>query len=255
MVDSARRQEGKARGFIDRTYRDFSNPARLHPFAVKCKETDLYLRAERDLSAQALAALIRLRKQIEDYIRKNPGFRTSLEPIPLDPKAPPVVQEMMRATRHVSVGPMAAVAGAIAEGVGRALRVLSREIVVENGGDVYLQLEEATTVGIFAGESPLTMRLGLRVPAQENPCGICTSSGTVGPSLSLGRADAVTVWAVSTALADAAATALANQILDEEDIEPTLRQAEGIPGLKGVVAILGDKIGLWGCMDLVKLKA
>ncbi len=240
--------------YVERTYRDFSPRGELVPFTVSVKETDLYVRAERDLSERALEAALRVRAEIESYMDKVPAFRTSLVPLPPDPFAPPIVREMLRAGRAASVGPMAAVAGAVAEGVGRALLPHSRRVVVENGGDVFLAVQEETTVGLFAGESPLSMRIGIRIPPEETPCGVCTSSGKVGPSLSFGKADAVTVWAASTALADAVATATANRIVEVEDMESSLEEAGAIAGVRGAVAILGDRIGLWGAVDVVMLE-
>jgi len=148
---------------------------------------------------------------------------------------------------------MAGVAGAVAEYVGRALGAYSRDVIVENGGDIYMHTAQPVTVSIFAGPSPLSMKLGIRIPPEATPCGVCTSSGTVGPSLSFGKTDAVTVRAASTVLADAVATALGNRIQHPRDMEPVLEQAGKIPGVLGVVAILGDRIGLWGDLDIVRL--
>jgi hypothetical protein len=220
---------------------------------VAQEETDLYIRADQDLSSRALEAVLHVRGEIKGYIRRHPEFRTSLRPLPFDPEAPSVVQDMLCAARAQSVGPMAAVAGAIAEKVGNVLRAFSPEVIVENGGDIFLATRRQATVGVFAGRSPLSMRIGLRIPPEETPCGLCTSSGTVGPSLSFGMADAVTVWASSAALADAAATALANRVITPEDIEATLALAGSTGGLKGVLVVLGDRIGVWGPMDLVRL--
>ena len=253
MAATSGRQEKDRQAFLDRTYRDFRSDGKWVTSAVVCKETDLYIRAEKDLSEQAFPAILQAREDIESYIRKHPDFRTSLAPLPFDPQAPPIVQDMLLASTRASVGPMASVAGAIAENVGKSLQAFSSEVVVENGGDVFLTTRSETTVGIFAGRSPLSMRMGMRIPPEETPCGICTSSGRVGPSLSFGKADAVTVWASSTALADAAATALANRILTPEDIEPSLAQAREIHGLKAALAILEDRIGLWGPVELVRL--
>ena len=202
---------------------------------------------------QASATPDDARRAIEGYIRRYPDFRTALQPLPFDPEAPLVVQDMLRAAQSLSVGPMAAVAGAIAEDVGKALQAFSRDVIVENGGDVFLATQRETTVGVFAGRSPLSMRVGMRIPPEETPCGLCTSSGQVGPSLSFGKADAVTVWASSTALADAAATALANRVVAPEDIEPTLDVARSTDGLKGALVVLRDRIGVWGPIELVRL--
>lgn len=239
--------------YVERTYRDLAHSRRWTSFTVCEGETDLYIKADRDLSAIALQEVLRLRGQIEAYIEERPAFGSSLIPLDPDPRATTIVRDMLEAGARASVGPMAAVAGAIAEHVGKCLRASCREVIVENGGDIYLDLEAPAVVALFAGPSPLSMRVGIRVSAEETPCGICTSSGTVGPSLSFGRADAVTVWAPSTALADAAATALANRIQSAEDIESVLEASSAIPDLKAVAVIVGDRIGWRGPLDLVRL--
>lgn len=254
MVDPSRRPEEGQR-YIERTYRDFSQKRRWVAFSAVSKETDLYIKADQDLSEPALHAVRRCREEIEGYIAGRPIFQSSLVPLDPDPLAPGIVQDMLRASSLTSVGPMAAVAGAIAEQVGTELRAFSKETIVENGGDIYLALESPVVVGLFAGSSPLSMRIGIRVPPDLTPCGICTSSGTVGPSLSFGKADSVTVWASSTALADAAATCLGNRVSSPQDIEPTLDRAQEIPGIRAVVIILGGRIGMWGPLDLVRLES
>jgi uncharacterized protein len=253
MADSSRRQKEEVEEYVVRAYRDFAPRARFTAFSVKVKETDLFIRAGRDLSDQAFQAVRACREQIEGYIRRNPDFRTSLKPLPQDPGAPPIVGGMIEAARRAGVGPMAGVAGAVAEYVGRALKAHSREVIVENGGDIYLHATHPVLVSIFAGRSPLSGKLGIRIRPEETPCGVCTSSGTVGPSLSFGSTDAVTVRAASTVLADAAATALGNRIRKPEEIEPALERAGEIEGVQGVVVILGDRIGLWGDLELVRL--
>lgn len=253
MADPPGRKADEAQAYVARQYRDFTPRGSRMAFRVVCEETDLYIRAQRDLSAEVRQVVLALRGQIEGYIREHPAFRSSLVPLPPDPSSPPVVGDMLMAAGRTGVGPMAAVAGAIAQHVGASLAHASEEVIVENGGDIYLHAREPVTVGIFAGRSVLNMRMGLRIEPAETPCGVCTSSGTVGPSLSLGRADAVTVWADTATLADAAATALANRVSHEEDIEPTLELAGGMPGLRSVLVLLGDRIGVWGPADLVRL--
>ena len=147
---------------------------------------------------------------------------------------------------------MAAVAGAMAECVGMELIALSPEIIVENGGDIFLKSLKKRLIGVYAGESPLTKKIALHIEPEETPLGICTSSGTVGHSLSFGRADAVIVLSPSTPLADAAATAIANLVKEPRDIPGAIKFAEGIGGLKGAVLIKGDIIGLWGEVKIVQ---
>jgi len=150
---------------------------------------------------------------------------------------------------------MAAVAGAIAEAVGRALLEESREVVVENGGDCFLRVDSPLQIGIFAGPSVLSEKLALRIRPEQTPLGVCTSSGTVGPSLSFGRADAVTVISPSAAIADAAATRIGNQVKNRGDINRALAVAPEIEGVLGVVIIMGDRVGAWGEVELVPADA
>jgi len=153
---------------------------------------------------------------------------------------------MAEAAQKAGVGPMASVAGAMAEFVGNELLAFSPEIIVENGGDIYLKSLKKRIVGIYAGKSPLNGKIGLEINGQDTPLGICTSSGTVGHSLSYGKADAVIVLSKSATLADAAATAVGNLINQPADIASGIEFAKGIKGLEGVLIIKDDKIGLWG---------
>jgi ApbE superfamily uncharacterized protein (UPF0280 family) len=236
-----------------RHYRSWRAREGLVPFRVAVKETDLYILACTPLEQEAEEAIIGFRHQIEGYIRENPLFQTSLCPLPADPLAPRIVKEMLAASQRAGVGPMAGVAGAMAEFVGKALLAFTPEVVVENGGDIYLQTNTERKIGIFAGGSPLNMRVGIRVPPERTPVGVCTSSGTVGPSLSLGRADAACIISPSAALADAAATAVGNLVQGKRDIEGALEAGRKIPGVEGVVIIVGDALGAWGEYELVKL--
>jgi hypothetical protein len=236
-----------------RTYRIRMARQGLVGFRVAVKETDLWVLAERNLMVETRDAVIQERRQLEAYIAAHPGFLEALAPWPEDPFAPPVVREMIAAGVQAGVGPMAAVAGAIAARVGTALAGLSAEIIVENGGDIYLRLLSPATVALFAGKSPLSRRVGLKIDSASSPLGVCTSSGTVGHSLSFGRADAACVVAQSAALADAAATALGNRVPDAGAIGQALEWASALPGILGAVVIVGDKLGAWGQVELQPL--
>jgi len=233
-----------------RTYRDWVKDADLVSFSVVVKETDLHIRARRDLKAQALDAVTRYRADIERYIKSHPIFLTTLKPLEVEKDAPPIVKEMAEAAIEVGVGPMAAVAGAIAERVGTELLPFSDEVIVENGGDIFLKTAKERLVGVYAGESTFTRKIAFSIQPEETPLGVCTSSGTVGHSLSFGYADAVIVFSPSTSLADAAATAIGNMVKTAEDIPGALKFAQDVKNLKGVAIIKGDKIGLWGQIKL-----
>jgi ApbE superfamily uncharacterized protein (UPF0280 family) len=238
--------------YEQRFYRHWSADKDLVSFNVTVKETDLYIRAKRDLQPEARQLVIKERTAIEDYIHHHPGFAVAMEPYPIEDKAPGIVREMAEAAGKVGVGPMAAVAGAIAERVGKELLKLSPEVIVENGGDIFLKSRKKRLVGIYAGRSAFADQLALEVRASETPLGICTSSGTVGHSLSFGKADAVIVLSSCTALADAAATAIGNIIKEANDIPQGLEFAQKIDGLKGVAIIKDDKMVLWGKIKIAR---
>jgi len=236
-----------------RTYRYWVKAKDLIPFSVVVKETDLYIFASTNLKRKAHKLVVKYRDTLESYIERHPTFLTSLEPLPVDDNAPHIVKEMLLAAARAGVGPMASVAGAIAEFVGNELLALSPEIIVENGGDIYLKSQTKRIIGIYAGESPLTGKIGLEIEGEDTPLGICTSSGTVGHSLSYGRADAVVVVSKSATLADAAATATGNLIRQPDDIPTGIKFAQGIDGLSGVIIIQGKDMGLWGKVKICPL--
>jgi len=236
-----------------RIYRTRMAREGLTGFRVAVKETDLWVLAARDFSAEVREIVIQERQQLEAYIAANPGFLTTLTPWPADPFAPAVVREMIEAAAAAGVGPMAAVAGALAARVGRQLAPVSPEVIVENGGDIFLALEQPATVALFAGRSGLSHRVGLRLDPHLSPLGVCTSSASIGHSLSLGRADAACVLAENAALADAAATALGNRVQGADSIAAALAWVAALPGILGAIVIVGEKLGAWGRVELAPL--
>jgi ApbE superfamily uncharacterized protein (UPF0280 family) len=236
-----------------RTYRNLVKTDDLIKFEVIVKETDLLVRAERDLSPDTRESVLKYRHQLETYIAMHPEFQKSLVPLTEDPYAPEIVKEMIMASHLAHVGPMAAVAGAMAEWVSKDLLKLSKEVIVENGGDIFVATSKERTVGIYAGESPLSFKIGISISPEETPLGICTSSGTVGPSLSFGKANAVCILAKSSALADAAATAVGNVVKEKKDIALGLERGKGIAGVLGTLIIVEEKMGVWGNIKLTRL--
>jgi ApbE superfamily uncharacterized protein (UPF0280 family) len=202
----------KNRTYIPRTYRSWVQHKDLVSFTVVFRETDLHISACKNLEKEALDAVIQCRAPLERYIEHDAPFLYALEPYPIADDAPAIVKDMANAAEIAHVGPMAAVAGAIAEAVGNELLRYSAEIIIENGGDIFLKTSRNCRIGIYAGESsPFTGKLALEIKSDDMPLGVCTSSGTVGHSLSFGESDAVAVLSRSTSLADAAATALGNR--------------------------------------------
>lgn len=238
------------KGYRERIYRKTITTPDLQAFAVTEKESDLFILCDQVLAAEATASLRAARGAIESYIRENPRFETSLSPVEADAGAPAIVEEMCRAAHMAGVGPMAAVAGAVAEYVGKDLLRLASEVIVENGGDIFISSKETRIVRIFTDNPHFKDSISVKISHSMSPLGVCTSSGIIGPSLSFGKADAVTVLAASTSLADAAATALGNQVKCEEDVQGTLEHARHIEGLSGVLVIIGKKLGAWGEIEL-----
>jgi len=229
------------------------NTEKLKTFQVVVQETDLLVHAEKRLAQETRELVLEHRGYVEAHIKANPEFMTALDPWRyLDP-APNIISDMINAGAKAGVGPMAAIAGAIAESVGRGLLDLTDQVIVENGGDVFIKTNTPVTVGIFAGASPLSMKVGLRLSCEKKPTAACTSSGTLGHSLSLGKADAVCVIADSCALADAAATSIGNLIQSEADINSAMTAGRRIPEISGMVIITGEKIGAWGDLEIVPL--
>ena len=240
----------KKEGYQPKVYRHWVEGKDLAEFTVTIKETDLYIRASSDLSRKARRITQKYRRQLEEYIEQHPDFAKSLEPLIASAKSPRIVLDMLNAGQKADVGPIASVAGAVAEYVGRDLLEYSPEIIVENGGDIFLKIKRKRVIGIYAGDSPLTGQLGLEIKPQDTPVGICTSSGTVGHSLSYGKADAVVVTAGSAVLADAAATSICNKVKNPDDINRAIEYGRTIAGLKGIIIISGSNIGVWGDIKL-----
>ncbi len=237
--------------FQKRTYRNWVEDKDLVSFTVKIDESDLFIRAAKPFHSQAQSRLRLFRQLIQDYIRKNPTFATALRPYSVKDRTPDIIREMVEASSSAGVGPMAAVAGAIAEYVGKDLLKYSDEIIVENGGDIFMKTSRIRKVGIFAGKSSYSGRLALEVTPADT-WGICTSSGTVGPSLSFGQADAVVAVCNSAILADAWATRLGNMVKTADDVDGVLEFAKDKPEVKGALIIIGEEMGVCGSIKLVK---
>lgn len=217
-----------------RVYRSFS-----------WKDTNLRVASEAfDLVTRTVVAERRL---LERYIGRHPEFQTALVPVVLLAEAPEVARRMAAAADLTGLGPMAAVAGTLAQlGVEAAMAIGCREAIVENGGDIFIHSDTSVTIGIYAGDNAIGNRLAFRLDPQDLPLSLCSSSSTMGHSLSFGRCDLATVVARDGALADAAVTLVCNLIKTERDLTPVLNDVGAIAGIDGILAVKNGKIGLWG---------
>lgn len=239
--------------YTKRSYRKRVRSSGLVTFEVAVQETDLQVSAEKRLDKETRDLILDARHQIETYIGAHPEFLTTLKPYPSDPYAPPLVREMIESTRRVGVGPMASVAGAIAQCVGEGLLGMTSQVIVENGGDLFLKVNRPVTIAVFAAPSPLSEKVGIVVSPEQMPLGVCSSSGTIGHSYSAGIANAGCVLASSAAFADGAATALCNMIQSQKGLSRIGPWAEKTQGVLGVLVVLGGKVASWGSIELVAL--
>jgi uncharacterized protein len=223
-------------------------------FQTVIEETDLLVTAEMVLTNEVLDIVRNLRGQLKAHIGLYPEFLTSFVPVDVPAGAAEVVQRMADAARCFSVGPMAAVAGTIAQMVADRLHDLSPNILVENGGDTFMYSTRERIVGLLPFPDQ-DMTLGLKLSRQDFPCSLCSSSATIGHSISFGRGDLVVVRSQNGSVADAAATALANMLRGKKDLCTVLETAKRLKrrGIQGVFAQCGEDIGVWGEMELIEI--
>jgi hypothetical protein len=219
------------------------------------KETVMNIKADIDIIDKLIEETLFQRKQLERYIQKNPFFYSSYEPVEVEKNAPGIVKEMAEAGKLCDVGPMAAVAGAIAEfSVRKGIELGAKKIIIENGGDIccYMDLEndenenDEFIIKIFSGNSKISNKIGFKLKP-EGILGICTSSASVGHSISFGESDSVTVISKNTLVADAAATAIGNAVKGEvvESVQKGIEFAKKLP-IDGVMIIREGHIGTYG---------
>lgn len=214
------------------------------------------IQCDLDLYSESLETLLKKYDEIIDYINTDPIFETSYEPVLISDNAPKIIKTMDYASRICNVGPMAAVAGTVAQAIGEELeKEGAKEVTVENGGDIYVKTDTETSIGLFSGQSEIAKKIAFKLKRVDTPLGICTSSATVGHSISLGIADSVTCFAKSAACADACATAFANEMRSVKDIEKILEYVDSIKEIEGIVVVLDNNFGAKGNIpEIIGLK-
>jgi ApbE superfamily uncharacterized protein (UPF0280 family) len=242
----------KSNQYQPRFYRERASSKKLYQEQISVKETDLQIFTDKPLDKEFVKERVNLyRGQIEGYIARDRRFLTSLKPIAVELNAPQIIRDMARSAKKAQVGPMAAVAGAVAKFLGKdLLRQGFKDVIIENGGDIFLKTTKVLKVGVYAGDSKLSNKINLKIRPQDTPMGICTSSGTVGHSLSFGCADSVVILAKDASLADAVATAAGNRVNSREDLPKALNFARSVRGISGALIILGDNFVVGGKVEL-----
>ncbi len=243
-----------------RYYREWINHERFSEFRVMVEESDLWIGVSPEsyapeMQSSVLKFEIMLRAVLQEYIFEYPEFRDSFDPIPIHDDDPEIVKGMKEAAFTAGTGPMAAVAGMVAEETGNFLieKFNPPEFIVENGGDIFLRIIKPITLSIFSGKNKAFENIGLQLDSTTTPAGICTSSGMFGHSVSLGKADSVTVVCRSAYTADAYATGIANQVKSSRDIKPVV-ESSFTSEMRSLVCIKDNQIGIRGSLPVTRIK-
>ena len=221
------------------------------------KETDLWVAvdaAKYDETVEdfTLERIRFYRLILDDFIAEYPEFRVTLKPVKISEGAHPLILDMGKAADTAGTGPMSAVAGTIAEYICNDLvsEFGLKEVIIENGGDIFMKLAMQATISVYAGKSPLSEKISLVINPDETPLAVCTSSGSIGHSLSFGKADACMIACRSGALADAYATAFCNKVKNKNMVLAVTENALKKPEILSVIIIMDDKVGLGGTLQI-----
>ncbi len=216
-------------------------------YRLRIKETIATVICEEGFIKYAEQEVLFQRSVLKNYISKDSLFLHSLKPYKVKEDSPEIVKRMSEASLKAEVGPMACVAGAIADYAVRAMiNRGAKHAIFENGGDIAMFINEPVNVGIYSGTTE--RGLTLKIKPRKSIIGICTSSGKMGHSLSFGNADSATVISEDPLLADAVATALCNSIKEESPkmIEESIRKFLLIPQVEAIIVVMGKLVGLGG---------
>lgn len=237
-----------------RFYRKIQKPKGFLSFEVTAGESDIWIAVpeesfREEIKEEILNYLILLREQVKAFIKENPLFLSSLEPVKVPDFSPFIIRKMAEASQLIGVGPMAGIAGAIALFLGEKLKSFGfKEFIVENGGDIYMRLERSSTVAVFTREKLLSGKIGVEL--SPGTWGIASSSSKFGHSLSFGRTQVATVIGKDPVVADCSATYLGNSRTVEEAKK---RAEELLNHNRGCIALIEGKFVISGSVNLVKL--
>jgi len=246
--------------YINRDYRNNLNNERFNFFNIKYREIDLLIAIDKNSSVEKIKNetfqfVKDLRIKFDNFINQNPIFQKSLKSIGKLESNNKIINYLIKISKKVNMGPMAGIAGAFSEYTGKFLlnNYNISEIIIENGGDIFLNTLKNVHISIFAGKSLLSEKVGLKIKPEETPMGISTSSATVGHSVSFGKADSVTICSKDTVYSDFLATKLCNMVKKDSDIDLVLDIAKKDKKIESAVVIYNNKAGFIGKHEIIKL--
>jgi len=232
-------------------YRNRIKYKERYNWRITYKYSDLLVSCNKDVSFRLERLIKEIYDLLESCIKKEPVFEKSLIPLKLKEYYPPIIRRMCREAAIFNVGPMATIAGAVCDYIASGLESYCRRLIIENGGDIFIKSDRDIDIGVYLKNKYFADKIYLRIKAGDTPCGICSSSGMFGHSLSLGRSDLVVVLAKSTISADGAATSIANKINTPGDIDTTITDYKNVKDIMGILVIKDDKLGVWGNIELI----
>ena len=243
------------KAYVDRSiYRNNISIKDKYSYRLKYKYTDLFITSDRDIVSELEHPVLSFYTEIEKVIESDPVFGSSLVPVKVQNRYSPIIKKMCHAAKIFGVGPMAAVAGAVCDRIAEDIAAECGFLMIENGGDIFIKSADGVKAGLYSSSEYFSDRLNIIIDAENIPCGICSSSGKMGHSMSTGNSDLVTIMSDSATMADAAATAIANSIRKKADIERAMSRFKNKKEIKGMVIIKGDRIGICGAIQLASDK-
>lgn len=231
-------------------YRSKVKSRERYNWRVVYKYSDLLISSNKNIGGRIEEPLKEIYKLLESCMKRDPSFVNSLSPVKAKPYFPRIVKKMCEKATIFNVGPMATVAGAVCEYLAENLLNYCSRLIIENGGDVYIKTNRDINAAIYLKNKYLGDEIRLIIRAKNTPCGLCSSSGSFGHSLSLGKSDLVTALARSVISADGAATAIANSISSSADIQSSIDYYKDLDNLTGILVVKDNRIGLWGDIEL-----
>jgi len=231
-------------------YRSSIRHREKYNWRVIYKYSDLLISCNGDVRRKVKNLVLEVYDLVESFIEREPSFKKSLSPVKVRDDYPSIIKKMCRKTAVFNVGPMAAVAGAVCDYIASGLTGECSRLIIENGGDVYIRSNRDVSAGVYLKDKNFKDKIYLKIKSEDTPCGLCSSSGIFGHSLSMGSADLVVALSRSIISADGAATSIANMVKENTDINGIIEHYSEIKEISGILIVKDENIGIWGNIEL-----